>query len=91
MCNKCFELLKEQLLWQSAGGFDSYNKSIDLTIQIYCELCNIDEQEYKEKVSYVKSLAWDNYYNNVNKEYNNWETYQKNYEKLIDLILYVAK
>lgn len=46
---------------QSAGGYDMFDKSIYLTIGIYCEMTGADEQEFKRKLKDIKQVAWGSY------------------------------
>lgn len=81
MKDKCFELLKENLLLQTAGGFSMFDKSIDLIIDIYCELSNINKETFLEKLNNIKMIAWEGY--DCHKQF---EKHQSTYEYLIDTL-----
>jgi hypothetical protein len=82
MKEKCFELLKEQLLLQSAGGFEMFDNPISLTIDIYCEMCEIDNEQFRKKLRDIGAMVWDNYDGDIK----TWRSHQDLYKRLIDTL-----
>ena len=82
MKDKAFELLKELLLLQSAGGFDMYNQSIEIAIDIYCELANKDRNNFKADLIAISSFIWSK------RNSSNFNILQQNYAMLIDNLNY---
>ena len=58
MKKKQFELIKELMLHQMAGAGDSVEKSLDLAIDVYCEMNNINAEEFKKEWQHRKSNVW---------------------------------
>lgn len=79
---KTFELLKELLLLQSAGGYDMFDNSVDLAISIHCEKLGIDEQTFRDKLKNIAHIVWDKYDGN----HKTWEQHQDTYKQLIDTL-----
>lgn len=44
-----------------AGGGSMFNTSIDLTIDIYCELIGVDKQELLDKCEHIHNMAWGDF------------------------------
>jgi hypothetical protein len=58
MRKKQFQLIKELMLHQMAGAGDSVEKSIDLAIDVYCEMTNTDANEFKKEWQHRKLIIW---------------------------------
>lgn len=82
MEKKCFQLLKELLLRQTQGAFEVLDKSIDLTIDLYCEISNIEREKFVKELNEVAHSIWDKY----DGDFKNWHNYQKLYERVIDTL-----
>jgi hypothetical protein len=74
--NKKFELLKELLLLREAGGSDSLDKSISLTIDVYCEGANINRDEFIDSLRKIYNLVWSNSYKDTKEWWNKQQTYK---------------
>lgn len=79
---KTFELLKELLLIESAGAYDTVHTAINLAIQIHCDQEQIDETEFKNKLKVISQAAWGNYDGKTE----TWQQCQKIYKQLIDML-----
>ena len=82
MKEKCFQLLKEQWLLQSAGGLAIFDKTISLTVDIYCELVNINREEFIAKWCDIWTAAWNEYGGDLK----SWRGRQDLYSRLIDTL-----
>ena len=78
MKEKAFELLKELLLLQSAGGGETLSDVIEMTIDIYCELTAKDKEKFKAELMAIQAFVWSK------RNDSNFKILQKNYATLID-------
>ncbi|MBR5823811.1 MAG: hypothetical protein IKY67_06680 [Paludibacteraceae bacterium] len=80
MKEKCFEILKENLLLQATSRSNTFDHLVELSIDLYCELSNIDKEQFRNKIKDIKIIAWDNYNGDIKKFMN----HQSFYEDLIN-------
>ena len=84
MNEKCFELLKELLLQREAGAYETTDKALSLTIDIYCEQMNIEREEFIKQLSAIYHMAWDRC--RYADDLANWKMRIKTYERLINTL-----
>ena len=82
MKDKCFELLKELLLEQTAGAFNILDEPIGLAIDIYCEMTNTDRIQFTTQLSSIGRTVWGG----EPPTNDDWKEKQATYEKMIDLL-----
>lgn len=80
MKDKSFKLLKELLLLQTAGADNLLDESINIAIDMYCEIANINNTEFIAKLDTIKKTVWVV----PSCEFDGWEQRQATYEKMID-------
>lgn len=78
---KCFKVLKNCLLQQTAGAGNSMDEPIDFLIEVYCELTNTDKNDFITKLNIIKEAAWSNWHVD-----NEWQERQKRYDLFIDTL-----
>lgn len=84
--NKQFQLLKDLLLHRECGGYDIFNSSISLAIDIVCEAEGIERNDLIQELKEIHHISWNNYC-----EYHKPEIWERNlytYERLIDAFYY---
>ena len=85
MKEKCFKLLKEQMLFATAGAWNSMDIMIDYTIDIYCEMTGANKEEFIRTWKEIYNVVWKTNANYLC-DSNAWEKCQKQYELLLDVL-----
>lgn len=81
---KTFELLKELLLIETYGAYNTVHNAINLAIQIHCDQEQIDETEFKNKVRLIHNMTWKGFTLTTPEAQ---QEQIKKYEQLIDTFL----
>lgn len=76
-----FELLKELLLYQSAGAYESLDRAVELAIANYCWVSGEPAEKIINLINAAKTIAWRD-----PKMVEEFPERQAQYETLIDTL-----
>lgn len=81
---KCFKVLKNCLLEETAGAGNLMDEPIEFLIEVYCELTNTNKDDFITKLNIIKRAAWgEQCWRHI---HNEWIECQEKYRLFIDTL-----